>query len=49
MGLVIEGTIAPGREGERGCGTPAPTATEDGEVQPGWPPEFRFELAVFSF
>lgn len=46
MGLVIEGTIALG-ERERGCGNRAPTATGDGEVQPGWP-EFRFELVGFS-
>lgn len=48
MGLVIEGTIALGERGrERGCGTPAPTATGDGKVQPGWP-QFRFELVGFS-
>lgn len=33
--------------GERGCGTPTPTATGDGKVQPGWP-GFRFELVGFS-
>lgn len=38
MGLIIQGTIALGAEGEReGVAPPAPAATGDGKVQPGWP------------
>lgn len=46
-GPCHRGNNSTGGEGERGCGTPAPTATGDGKVQSGWP-EFRFELAGFT-
>ena len=46
-GPCHRGNNSTGGEGERGCGNRAPTATGDGEVQPGWP-EFRFELVGFS-
>lgn len=49
MGLVIEGTIAPGREGEReGVAPQHPLQLGMVRCSLGGP-QFRFELVVFSF